>query len=104
VGWNSQGILITDDLILGAAYVDGIGLAATRALDAGVDLVLVSYDPDQYYRALYDAAKNWRLGRIDSLSEIESATRLAQFWTEKARRPLATPSSSLQQVSIAGEQ
>jgi beta-N-acetylhexosaminidase len=43
---------------MGAVYTDGIGLAAARALDAGVDLLLVSYDPDQYYPALFQAAKN----------------------------------------------
>jgi beta-N-acetylhexosaminidase len=98
-GWNYQGILITDDMNMGAAYYDGIGRAVTRALDAGVDLVLVSYDPDQYYRALHDAAKNWRLDRIDNTLEVESAMRLQRFWDEKARTPTA-----LQQASIMGEQ
>jgi beta-N-acetylhexosaminidase len=74
--WNYQGLLITDDLNMGAVYSDGIDRAATAALDAGVDLILVSYDPDQYYRALYAAAKNWRRGAINSQREAQSATRL----------------------------
>jgi beta-N-acetylhexosaminidase len=75
-GWNYQGILITDDLNMGAVYNEGIGRAAAAALDAGVDLVLVSYDHDQYYPALYAAADAWRKGGIDIGREAESAKRL----------------------------
>ncbi|MDR0702029.1 MAG: hypothetical protein LBF61_06385 [Azoarcus sp.] len=83
-GWNYQGILITDDMNMGAVYAGGIGRAATAALDAGVDLILVSYDPDQYYRALHAAAKAWRSGAIDIGREAESAKRLDVYW-EKNR-------------------
>jgi beta-N-acetylhexosaminidase len=83
-GWNYQGILITDDLNMGAVYAKGIGRVAVTALDAGVDLVLVSYDPDQYYRALYTAADSWRRGGIDSVREVDSAQRLNRHW-EKNR-------------------
>ncbi|MDR2881991.1 MAG: hypothetical protein LBV29_08870 [Azoarcus sp.] len=79
-GWNYQGLLITDDLNMGAVYGDGIGRAAIAALDAGVDLVLVSYDPDQYYRALYAATKAWRRGTIDASREAISTNRLIQYW------------------------
>ncbi|MDR2165117.1 MAG: hypothetical protein LBO79_05725 [Zoogloeaceae bacterium] len=89
-GWNFQGILITDDLNMGAVYVDGIGRAATAALDAGVDLILVSYDPDQYYRALYVAAESWRSGAIGSQREAESATRLDTFWRQSTTGPNST--------------
>jgi len=78
--WGYTGLLITDDLNMGAVYADGIGPAATRALDAGVDLILVSYDPDQYYRALHAAARGWRQGAINALRETESAQRLAEHW------------------------
>jgi beta-N-acetylhexosaminidase len=79
-GWNYQGLLITDDLNMGAVYGGGIGLAAIAALDAGVDLILVSYDHDQYYRALYAAWKAWKLGGIDARRESESTNRLVQHW------------------------
>ncbi|MDR2452202.1 MAG: glycoside hydrolase family 3 protein [Candidatus Accumulibacter sp.] len=62
--WNYQGILMTDDLNMGAVYAGGIGKAATAALDAGVDLLLVTYDPDQYYPALHAATKALRKARI----------------------------------------
>jgi beta-N-acetylhexosaminidase len=82
--WDYQGLLITDDLNMLAVYQDGIGRAASQALDAGVDLVLVSYDPDQYYRALHAAASSWRNGGIDSLREVNSATRLERYWQKRA--------------------
>jgi beta-N-acetylhexosaminidase len=88
-GWDYQGLLITDDLNMGAVYANGVGRAAVTALDAGVDLVLVSYDPDQYYRALYAAADSWRRGSIDSLREVDSAQRLNRHW-EKKRPVIAT--------------
>ncbi|MDR2093090.1 MAG: hypothetical protein LBP58_07225 [Azoarcus sp.] len=88
-GWNYQGILITDDLNMGAVYAGGIGRAAAAALDAGVDLLLVSYDPDQYYRALHAAAKAWRSGGIDIGREAESAKRLDVYW-EKSRPAIAS--------------
>jgi beta-N-acetylhexosaminidase len=79
-GWNYQGLLMTDDLNMMAVYDDGIGRAAAAALDAGVDLVLVSYDHDQYYRALHAAADAWRRGGIDGGREAESARRLEAHW------------------------
>ncbi|MBS1188430.1 MAG: Beta-N-acetylhexosaminidase [Rhodocyclaceae bacterium] len=82
--WGYRGLLMTDDLNMGAVYADGIGRAATSALDAGVDLLLVSYDPDQYYRALHAAGRAWRMGAIDSLREIDSARRLKAFWSNRA--------------------
>lgn len=54
--WGFAGLLITDDLNMGAVYRRGIGTASAEALAAGVDLVLISYDPDQIYRALDFAA------------------------------------------------
>lgn len=82
-GWNYQGLLITDDLNMGAVYSDGIGQAAIAALDAGVDLILVSYDHDQYYRALYATWKTWKRGGIDASRESESTNRLVQYWKQK---------------------
>ncbi|MGE5492487.1 MAG: glycoside hydrolase family 3 N-terminal domain-containing protein, partial [Actinomycetota bacterium] len=75
--WGYQGLLMTDDLNMGAVYADGIDRAAIGALDAGVDLLLVTYDPDQYYRAVYAAARAWRTGAIGTLREIDSAQRLS---------------------------
>jgi beta-N-acetylhexosaminidase len=88
-GWNYQGILITDDLNMGAVYGEGIGRSAVAALDAGVDLILISYDPDQYYPALHAAASAWRGGGIDVEREVESAKRLDEYWKGNRARALA---------------
>lgn len=77
--WGYRGLLLTDDLNMGAVYGEGVDRAATAALDAGVDLILVAYDPDQYYRALHGAARAWRRGAIDAGREVASAERLARM-------------------------
>jgi beta-N-acetylhexosaminidase len=77
--WGYQGLLITDDLNMGAVYDLGIGRVASEALAAGVDLILVSYDPDQYFRALQGAAAAWRDGKIDRQKLFSSQHRLANF-------------------------
>ena len=86
-GWNFQGILITDDLNMGAVYADGIGQTAISGLNAGVDLLLVSSDLDQYYRALYAVAKMWRMGGIDTDRELASVKRLDKYWKERDVSP-----------------
>jgi beta-N-acetylhexosaminidase len=48
--WNFQGIIITDDLVMGAIYEHGICSATSEALNAGVDLLLVAFDGAQFYR------------------------------------------------------
>jgi len=66
--WNYNGVLITDDFGMAAVYRSrgGIEGAAVEAINAGVDLILVSFDPDQYYsvmHALLDAYHNGSLRR-----------------------------------------
>lgn len=66
--WNYDGVLITDDFSMGAVTLSDEGATggAVAALDAGVDLILVSYDPDQYYpimQALLAATREERLSR-----------------------------------------
>lgn len=75
-GWGYDGLLITDDLDMGAVYDLGIGRVAGEALAAGVDLVLVSYDPRQVYRALYGAAQALESRAIAPATLAESARRL----------------------------
>lgn len=48
--WNHEGIVITDDLVMGAIYQHDVCTAVVEALNAGVDLLLVAFDGAQFYR------------------------------------------------------
>ena len=72
------GIIVTDDFSMGAIRKSklGVGQAAVASLNAGVDLVLVSFDPDQIYvvlDALLTARQN---GQLDKAKLRESSERL----------------------------
>lgn len=77
--WGYEGVLVTDDLNMGAVFDLGIGRVAAEALAAGVDLVLVSYDPRQVYRAIYGAAQALQNGEIGRPRLARSARRLDDF-------------------------
>lgn len=47
--WNYDGVIITDDLVMGAVY-QNVCTVVVEALNAGVDLLLVAYDGTQFYR------------------------------------------------------
>lgn len=52
--WRHNGVLITDDLSMFPISLGpgGVGGASERSLAAGVDLLLISFDPDLYYAAV----------------------------------------------------
>jgi beta-N-acetylhexosaminidase len=88
--WGYNGALITDDLTMKAAYMGmprrglwSVGDAAVASLNAGSDLVLISYDTDQVYpvlQALADAYGNGTLGRDRlALSDGRIATLMTQM-------------------------
>ena len=79
--WKHDGVLITDDFSMGAitSRPDGIAGAGVAALNAGVDLILVSYDPEQFYPlmdALLQADREGRLRR-DMLDRSDERLRRA---------------------------
>ncbi|MEJ0078496.1 MAG: glycoside hydrolase family 3 N-terminal domain-containing protein [Alphaproteobacteria bacterium] len=76
--WGHRGILITDDFSMGAVTLSHEGPAggAIAALNAGVDLILVSYDPDQYFPIMYALLRADSDGRLDPARLAESAARL----------------------------
>lgn len=74
--WRHDGLLITDDLNMGAVYWRGLCRSAVQALQAGVDLLLVSYDPEQLYPALYCATQAARAGEIDPAQLDDSLRRI----------------------------
>jgi len=76
--WRFDGILITDDLNMGAiaGRKEGIGEAAVRALNAGADLILLSYDGSQFYNAMYEMIRAHEKGLLDLTILNKSNQRL----------------------------
>ena len=59
--WQFNGTLITDDLTMDAVYKiedNHLQNVATTALDAGIDLLLISYDVRQFYPAMVGLIKD----------------------------------------------
>ena len=79
--WGYDGLLVTDDLNMGAVVNLGIGRVAGEALAAGADFVLVSYDPRQVYRAIFGAAQALERHEIAPATLAESQRRIAGFHT-----------------------
>ncbi|MEQ9366998.1 MAG: glycoside hydrolase family 3 N-terminal domain-containing protein [Leptospirales bacterium] len=76
--WKYDGVLITDDMnmrpiILGDG---GMGGAAVRALNADVDLLLISYDGENVYPVLGALLTADRRGALDPAALQRSAGRL----------------------------
>jgi beta-N-acetylhexosaminidase len=78
--WHYGGILVTDDFGMGAVYRsrDGIADAAVAAINAGVDLVLVSFDPDQFYAVVHGSLAAERDGRLQPEALRQSDQRLSR--------------------------
>ena len=74
--WNFQGVVITDDLVMGAIYQHNVCTAVTEALNAGVDLLLVAFDGAQFYRIFSCASAASAQGKLDTAMLRVSDTRL----------------------------
>jgi beta-N-acetylhexosaminidase len=74
--WNHQGIVITDDLVMGAIYQHDVCTAAVEALNAGVDLLLVAFDGKQFYRIFACASAADGQARLDPAMLEASEARL----------------------------
>ena len=76
--WKYEGVLVTDDFSMAAVYASRGGLAAASvsALNAGVDLILVAFDPDLYYPAMYALLQAAAEGRLHSDALDRSDRRL----------------------------
>jgi beta-N-acetylhexosaminidase len=85
--WGYDGVLITDDFSMGAVTRsrEGIGGGSVEALNAGVDLILVSYDPDQFYLVMHALIRAARAGALRADALAESDRRLAKAWPARAR-------------------
>lgn len=76
--WGFQGVLITDDFCMRVVHdaPGGVGQATVDALNAGVDIILVSFDPDQFYPAMYALLQAEREGTLDREALRRSKQRL----------------------------
>ncbi len=84
--WGYQGLVMTDDLVMGAIYQHDVCKAVVEAINAGVDLLLVAYDGAQFYRIFGCALDGSRQGKLDAAMLRASAARLERgFPIEQAR-------------------
>jgi beta-N-acetylhexosaminidase len=77
--WGHDGILITDDFSMDAVYgsKEGIAAASVAALNAGVDLLLIAYDPAQYFAMMDALLAADRDGSLRPAALVRSARRLS---------------------------
>ncbi|MGW1425490.1 glycoside hydrolase family 3 N-terminal domain-containing protein [Bradyrhizobium manausense] len=73
--WGYQGLVMTDDLVMGAIYQHDVCKAVVEAINAGVDLLLVAYDGAQFYRIFGCALDGARQGKLDAAMLRASAMR-----------------------------
>jgi beta-N-acetylhexosaminidase len=74
--WNYQGVVITDDLVMGAIYNHNVCTAVVEALNASVDLLLVAYDGSQFYRLFKCASDALSRQSLDMAMLHDSEVRL----------------------------
>ena len=81
--WNYDGIVITDDLSMGAITrrKGGTAKATLEALNAGADLALITIDADEeeVFRTYYELLKAYDDGRLDRDMLKASKKRLDRF-------------------------
>lgn len=74
--WDYRGIIVTDDLVMGAIYQHDLCSAVVEALNAGVDLLLVAFDGAQFYRIFACASAAEGNRRLDPAMLAASKARL----------------------------
>jgi beta-N-acetylhexosaminidase len=79
--WGYDGVLITDDFSMGAVYEspESIAGGGVAALNAGVDLILVSFDTDQYFVVMQGLRNAAAAGALHRAAMADSDRRLGQL-------------------------
>ncbi len=79
--WGYDGLIITDDLDMGAINrrSGGIGKASVDALRAGADIILLTADGDLVYHVLYAMLKAHERGEFNETMLAQSRARLDSF-------------------------
>jgi beta-N-acetylhexosaminidase len=72
--WGYQGVVMTDDLVMGAIYGGNVCTAVVEALNAGADLLLVAYDGAQFFRVFDCALDAYHRGSLD-LAMLKASDR-----------------------------
>ena len=85
-GWQHDGILITDDLSMGAVARHGLCSAGVDAIAAGIDLLLVSYDIEQYFTVLHCLMNGGRDNDVNSALLDKSDRRLERLGDTLGKR------------------
>lgn len=83
-GWRFEGLVVTDDLNMGAVFHRDLCAGVAASLNAGVDLLLVSYDGRQYYRIMQCVLAAHAQGKLDGAMLTKSAERLKRFFGKPA--------------------
>jgi beta-N-acetylhexosaminidase len=93
--WQHDGVLITDDFTMQPIYrsQEGIGHATVTALNAGVDLILISYDGEQYYKAMHAVIRADRHGELEHSTLQQSREHLERAIHEVIQPELFTKGS-----------
>jgi beta-N-acetylhexosaminidase len=95
--WGYQGVVMTDDLVMGAIYQHDVCQAVVEAINAGVDLLLVAYDGAQFYRIFACALDGSRQGKLDTAMLRASEARLARGFSSEQARAASRPVSVARQ-------
>jgi beta-N-acetylhexosaminidase len=74
--WGYHGIIITDDMVMSPIYQYDLCGAVSGGLNGGVDLLLVAFDGQQYYRTMRCALDAFRRGQLDASKLATSDRRL----------------------------
>jgi beta-N-acetylhexosaminidase len=89
--WNYQGVVITDDLVMGAVYGKNICNVVVEALNAGADLLLVAFDSEQFYRIFACASDAAAQNKLDQDMLRDSAARLEKNFPKYSPPLTSTP-------------
>ncbi|SDI55360.1 beta-N-acetylhexosaminidase [Bradyrhizobium sp. Rc2d] len=99
--WNYQGVVMTDDLVMGAIYQHDVCKSVVEAINAGVDLLLIAYDGAQFYRVFACALDGLRRGKLDATMLRASAARLDRGFPAEQARAVSLTGSTLETARAA---
>jgi len=93
--WNFDGLIVTDDMVMGAIYKHDVCRAVVEALNAGADMLLVAFDGAQFYRLFACASNADARGELDAAMLEASEARLKIFKDTLPRIDLSADSVHL---------